>query len=208
MLFTMRKVLILLSIMGFFACQSTNHSEKMEVYKDSEKISKSDHLILHKIIHEFNDNIVSTKSKRPVYENCQFHAKTVIADFLNELPANLNYPYRKQDDLSQIEEMLLELSFISDKCGFQSAEKSIQFPCLSNEGTYMELLETDDAVLLNDFAKSYKKFKSITPKMRGNFLMHAASELDFKKIEHLSFYVIYHYCTALEKRASDDLQAN
>lgn len=225
-----KKSLILLVLLFIFSCQ--NEVEIKEpvttpTIEETEEI-KSTHLegitliktiflgkkaeAMLSIKQAFDTGLANGKPIEDYAKLYKNHAHRMRADYFNKFPYTLNFPFNDKFDLRQEVEATKELSFLTNKCGFQNGDTGeiIHYLCLDSESNYMTFLEQlgERNPLIQSIAEDYKKKKSITAEAKYNMLINSYEKLDFEQVDHQIFYAFFQILVNEERLAAEKVKVN
>jgi len=185
--------------------QSNNKEAFYSIFKQ-----KSEVTAINRIKHVFDEGLRGNSEKRDLAYLYKDHAQRMRLDYFNKYPYTLNYPYNGKFDLNHVKEDLPQLSFLTNKCGFQSKDgkKTVHYYCFKKESEFMKLMETlgKDNSLIASLHNDYAAQKHISQQTRNLLLMNSYEDLDFQKKEHQLIYMFYQILINEERLAAEKIK--
>ncbi len=141
-----------------------------------------------------------------VKDSYEYHCWKLRSDLLQNNPISLNYPYNSNFTLTK--DMTQGLSSIwTDKCGFKKEDEVINFFCIDVQQKVMDYFTalSEENGVIHYYTKSYKENKNFTPDEVKQLVMTSVEEMDFSRIDHQLFHMIFHLSLNDEQQASKKL---
>ncbi|MEM6878442.1 MAG: hypothetical protein AAF544_07785 [Bacteroidota bacterium] len=137
------------------------------------------------------------------------HARRLRTHFFDNDPIVGVFPFNGEWTLTQRADVVAELPFMSNLCGFQKASgETVNYFCPSLDESYFAYLEEvgEGYAIISEFASDYQETKQIAPAVRQKMIMQSIEDLDFSNYDHQFFYSLFHLWAAEEMRAYIEVQ--
>ena len=154
----------------------------------------------------FDKGLKENSKDRAISYYYEDHAQRMRLDYFNKFPYTLNYPYNDKFDLRDVATEVPQLSFLTNKCGFQNGDQEVvNYYCFKKEGRFMEFLqqlgkETPFIAVLHE---DYIKQMTITQQIRQHLILDSQERLDFQQVEHQVVYMFYQILINEERLATN-----
>ena len=155
------------------------------------------------------DGISESKNNKNCYLT---HAQGFSFDVFNDISYKLSFPYNGVFDLSQVDEHVSKLQFLTKNCGFQNEDTGeiINYHCLKLESGWMDYLQIlgESSSLIKEFHNGYQATKTVTPDMRQSLVLRASNDLNFEQEGDQLFYMLTHLLVNEEKIAHEKIKVD
>lgn len=159
---------------------------------------------LQTIKKNFEKGITNEKFDRPLSYYYESHAQRLRLDLFNKFPLTLNFPYNGDFSLSEVAAQVKELSFLTQKCGFQKEDKTIQhYYCFKQSSNFMDFQKalSNENSFIDFLLKDYQSNKSLSTKVKEGILLTGDESFNFEIEEHQLVYLFYHLLINEERMA-------
>lgn len=188
---------------------TTNDQTKKEATALFSSYYEGDELAaILKLKHIFEQGLTANPGQRPAAFDYEQHALRMRLDFLNQETFEFFYPYNGDFRLSTYPDQVEQLSFLTNKCGFQviETEEIIHHLCFNTDKRffdYLEQLGKENAVIAS-FRDNYLNNKVIVQEDRKSMILNSVEELDWENPDHQLFYFLFHALVNEEHHTSKE----